>query len=219
MQLQSKTSRTASSAKLPGKRERAKAANREAILDAARLVFAELGYDATTVRDIIRRTELASGTFYNYFKSKEEIIEALAASSVKEIGRLLRELPREDMSFKDYLHGAFGAYFKFLADKHTDVFKLNRPQLDVPELRVDTPEMRAVYLEIRKDIETVLKSEGSPDIDVTYLTASAIGIARELGDCMLERISSDPSNPEAQVDQATQFATNLVLCGVRHAFD
>ena len=120
MQLQSKTSRTASSAKLPGKRERAKMANREAILDAARLVFAELGYDATTVRDIIRRTELASGTFYNYFKSKEEIIEALAESSVKEIGRLLRELPREDMSFKDYLHGAFGAYFKFLADKHTE---------------------------------------------------------------------------------------------------
>lgn len=59
--------------KLRGKREETKASNRQAIIDAARRVFAELGYGATTVRDIIRETELASGTFYNYFKSKEEV--------------------------------------------------------------------------------------------------------------------------------------------------
>jgi AcrR family transcriptional regulator len=54
-----------------GKREQTKLANRSAILEAGRQIFAELGYEGTTVRDIIRRTELASGTFYNYFKSKE----------------------------------------------------------------------------------------------------------------------------------------------------
>ena len=53
-----------------GKRAMAKAANRRAILDAARLVFARIGYDAACIRDIIRQTSLASGTFYNYFKSK-----------------------------------------------------------------------------------------------------------------------------------------------------
>jgi AcrR family transcriptional regulator len=36
----------------------------------ARDVFAEDGYDAAAVRDIIRRTDLASGTFYNYFPDK-----------------------------------------------------------------------------------------------------------------------------------------------------
>jgi len=54
------------------KRERTKASNRAAILEAARDVFAELGYDAATVRDIVRRTDLASGTFYNYFPDKED---------------------------------------------------------------------------------------------------------------------------------------------------
>jgi len=52
-----------------GKREKTKAANRQAILAAARRVFAQLGYEAATVRDIIRGTALASGTFYNYFRS------------------------------------------------------------------------------------------------------------------------------------------------------
>ena len=46
-----------------GKRERTKLANRAAILAAARAVFAQMGYEAASVRDIIRRTELASGTF------------------------------------------------------------------------------------------------------------------------------------------------------------
>jgi AcrR family transcriptional regulator len=59
-----------------GRREQSKAANRQAILDAARRVFAQLGYEAASVRDIIRGTELASGTFYNYFKSKEEAARA-----------------------------------------------------------------------------------------------------------------------------------------------
>ena len=66
-----------------GKRERTKVANRQAILAAARRVFAQLGYDAATVRDIIRGTELASGTFYNYFRSQEEVFEALADDSAR----------------------------------------------------------------------------------------------------------------------------------------
>ena len=66
----------------PGKRARTKAANRQAILEAARQVFARLGADAATVRDIIRETDLAAGTFYNYFKSKEEVFEALADEGV-----------------------------------------------------------------------------------------------------------------------------------------
>ncbi len=87
----------------PGKRERTKVANRQAILDAARAVFGELGYEAATVRDIIRRTGLASGTFYNYYKSKEEVFDALADDGARrfrpilraesEQGGRLRELP------------------------------------------------------------------------------------------------------------------------------
>src|ERR1051325_9333576 len=64
-----------------GKRERNKAQNRAEILDAAREVFTELGYDAATVRDIIRKTRLASGTFYNYFPDKESVFRALLQES------------------------------------------------------------------------------------------------------------------------------------------
>ena len=59
-----------------GKRERTKRANREAILAAARRVFSDIGYGAASVRDIVRGTDLASGTFYNYFPDKEAALRA-----------------------------------------------------------------------------------------------------------------------------------------------
>ena len=60
-----------------GRRAATKAANRAAILAAARAAFAEMGYGEATVRDVVRRTELASGTFYNYFPDKEALFRAV----------------------------------------------------------------------------------------------------------------------------------------------
>ena len=59
------------SLKTQNKRQINKANNISLIIDAGINVFLEKGISNTTVRDIIRKTSLASGTFYNYFKSKE----------------------------------------------------------------------------------------------------------------------------------------------------
>ena len=77
-----------------GRREQTKANNRAAIMQAARQVFSELGYDAATVRDVIRRTELASGTFYNYFPDKESVLRALMDDSWGEMRARVAEARR-----------------------------------------------------------------------------------------------------------------------------
>ena len=97
-----------------GKRERTKVANRQAILDAAREVFGELGYDAATVRDIIRRTGLASGTFYNYYRSKEEVFEALADDGARRFAPILKSLRGKGTSFDEFVRDAIVAYLKSL---------------------------------------------------------------------------------------------------------
>src|SRR5258706_12622301 len=79
------TVRTPGSGERAGRREQNKAENRAALLKAARTVFAEIGYGAAGVRDIVRRTDLASGTFYNYFKDKEEIFSAVIAEMSAEL--------------------------------------------------------------------------------------------------------------------------------------
>src|SRR5215470_8222254 len=102
-----------------GKRERTKVANREAILAAAKRVFATLGYDAATVRDIIRGTDLASGTFYNYFRSKEEVFEALADDSARRFKPILHRVRANSKSFEDYVHTSIAAFFQFLVEENS----------------------------------------------------------------------------------------------------
>lgn len=53
------------------------AARENAILDAARQVFAERGYHGSTMRDIAAAAGVATGTLYLYFPSKEALYEAL----------------------------------------------------------------------------------------------------------------------------------------------
>ena len=60
----------------------AKSATRKRILQAARRLFADQGYDATTTRDIAGAAEIASGTLFNYFATKEAIVAALANDAI-----------------------------------------------------------------------------------------------------------------------------------------
>ncbi|MEM9939498.1 MAG: helix-turn-helix domain-containing protein [Pseudomonadota bacterium] len=192
----------------PGKRAAAKAANRQAILQAARVVFARIGYEATSIRDIIRETALASGTFYNYFKSKEEVFEAIASDSVLRFRPLLQKVREEATDFETYLYAAYAAYFHFLANENDAAIAEGEPHMALIGVRIDTPEMKTISDEIRADLETVLGKVGLGHIDADYLTSAAIGIAREMGDRMLDRRPLDP-------DAAASFASQLVLSGVK----
>lgn len=51
---------------------------RDEVLDAAQRLFATIGYEATSVNQIICEVGISKGAFYHYFQSKEDLIEALA---------------------------------------------------------------------------------------------------------------------------------------------
>src|SRR5829696_8820792 len=98
----------------PGRRERTKAANRAAILAAGRVRFAERGYDGVGVRDIVRGTELASGTFYNYFPDKVSVFRAIVEESGDEARRRVREARRSATGPQSFLEAGFRAFFEFI---------------------------------------------------------------------------------------------------------
>jgi len=55
------------------------------LLDAAQALFYEQGYHETAISDIVKKIGVAQGTFYYYFKSKEEILEALISRQISKI--------------------------------------------------------------------------------------------------------------------------------------
>lgn len=58
---------------------------RAELIEIAQKLFGGKGYNETSVSDIVREAGVAQGTFYWYFKSKEEILDAAAESLAEQI--------------------------------------------------------------------------------------------------------------------------------------
>ncbi|WP_458689657.1 TetR/AcrR family transcriptional regulator [Nocardia tengchongensis] len=69
---------------------------RQQILDAAQTCFARKGLHATTMQDVFAESGLSAGAVYRYFKSKNDIIEALATEATVDLRATLTEAVYSD---------------------------------------------------------------------------------------------------------------------------
>lgn len=189
-----------------GKREQTKAHNRAAILAAAREVFAELGYDAAGVRDVIRRTELASGTFYNYFADKEAVFRAVVDESAQEVRRRLRDARGGAQTLEQFVGDAYRAWFEFLVEDEL-MFELMQRNAGPIRALFGDPILGSGVQELLDDITAAIDRGDLPPHDADYMAGAMAGVALELGVRMAERSPAD-------VEGAARFATELFLGGI-----
>jgi AcrR family transcriptional regulator len=192
-----------------GRRERTKAANRAALVDAARDAFGELGFEATAVRDIVRRTPLATGTFYNYFPDKEAVFRAVVAATGAEARRRVRAARTAAPDLEAFVAAGYRAYFAFIAeDPATFAFvRRNAHVLGAAGLQDVLPLGAA---ELREDLAALVARGMLPPLDLDYCAHAMVAVGIELGARMAEREPAD-------VDGAARFATGLLLGGLGRA--
>ncbi len=189
-----------------GRREQTKQANRAAILAAARAVFAELGYGAATVRDIVRGTGLAAGTFYNYFPDKEAVFRALLEESAERVRERTRAGRAGAATLEAFVRGGYRGYFQAVAEDPM-TFELTRRNAGTIRTLFNTPGIGAGVDELRADLEDAIAAGLMPPVDVEYTSAAMVGVGFEVGVRMVAR---DPADAEA----AAEFATRLFLGGL-----
>ena len=88
------------------------------IVEAAWELFYEVGYDGTTVEDIVARSATSKGSFYHYFESKDALLGSLAYLFDAKYEELEGGITEEEDSFELLL-------------------RLNRELFDMVEKRVD----------------------------------------------------------------------------------
>ncbi len=73
-----------------GLRETKRRRQHRQLMECAIALFRKRGYDQTRVQDIIERAEVSEATFFNYFPTKDAVLEAFALDRVDRYGHLLK---------------------------------------------------------------------------------------------------------------------------------
>ncbi len=189
-----------------GRRERTKLANRAAILAAAREVFAEMGYGSASVRDVIRRTDLAAGTFYNYFPDKESVFRAILDEAAERARERVRAGRTAGRTAEDFVHGGYLAFFEHMAEDPL-YFDLVRRNAGVVRELFGELQLGAGTDELRADLDVAIAQGLLAPMDTEYVAAAMVGVGVEVAMRMLDR---DPVDPQG----AARFATDLFLRGL-----
>jgi AcrR family transcriptional regulator len=93
------------------------------ILDAAYEVFNQVGFFAATMDQIAEKAELAKGTIYIYFKSKEEVYFSLLTNGLDILISLLEEMENGEPASDQLLEETAGTLFRFYKE-HTSYFRI-----------------------------------------------------------------------------------------------
>jgi AcrR family transcriptional regulator len=146
---------------------------REQLLAAAREVLAQNGYERTTVSSIASRANVAQGTFYLYFPSKEALPGALAMELSRALGEATARVTAEDHDL-DTAVPALQAAVQEAAERFADVLPIaNRGY----ELAEEFDEWLALTSPWRVQLEaflTKLQNKGEIDDDLDIETTAYV---------------------------------------------
>ena len=191
-----------------GRREERKAQNRAKLLAAARKVFAEKGVGAATARDIVRETDLATGTFYNYFDSKEEVFTALLeelAGKARERVRAQRQHPGRTVEQR--VEGAYRAYFALVMEER-ELFEVFRRNVGVIAAMADRDWFRDGEHDLVDDLAEWMRAGEIPEADLDLLAQALFGAGVHVANHLVDQETPD-------IDAAARFCAALFVSGIQ----
>jgi AcrR family transcriptional regulator len=190
----------------------ARTERRRQILDAAKHVFADAGYHGASIHAIIERAEIARGTFYLYFESKEAVFGALLDEAMTELRRRIVRIDTGPGARppKDQLNDSLASLLEFIVS--------DRPLASVLLSSSSTPDaeaaarLAAFYTEVRSVIALSLET----GVQIGLLrpchpertSAALLGMVRGIVEHCVSRGADQP------IHDVTRELIDLALVGV-----
>jgi AcrR family transcriptional regulator len=118
----------------PAKPNRAEKARltRERLFEAARELVGEEGYAETTIAKITSRAGIAQGTFYNYFESRQDILDQLLPTLGEDLLAFIRERVGQERDPVSRERTRLRAFFDFLVENPPFYRILNEAEMFAP---------------------------------------------------------------------------------------
>ena len=164
--------------------------NRATIIDAAMQVFAETGIGEATIRDIIKRSGLAAGTFYNHFKGKEEIVESILGRLIWKMEKSIVRVRRRAKTPHEYLSGSIHSLLSTFTAEPLVHQLVARNQDAIRKIRA-AQSVTFFYKRNEVDLKNAMDAGLLPLVPVEYLNIVLFGIAFELLDYLKDKEDFD----------------------------
>jgi AcrR family transcriptional regulator len=194
-----------------GLRERKKQQTREAIHRAAMKLFAERGFEATTIADIAAAADIAPRTFFSYFASKEEAVFAKFEAAFADFDKSLSERPAGTTALD-----ALREWLRRTATEYSG--DVEHAKLEA-RLRRESPAVAACDLQHMRRFERRLADAVGEDLgeppdalQPRLVAAAAVAALQASSDAADQIIEQDPeaarelmADPAAFIDDAMRF--------------
>jgi AcrR family transcriptional regulator len=122
------------------RRERERQVVRKEILDAARALFIEEGYEKTSMRRIAEKIEYSPTTIYLYFHDKKELLESICEETFGKFVKILEGINKEHKDPLKNLRAGLKAYIEFGLKNPNDYMLTFMDKQDVPGSHYMRPE-------------------------------------------------------------------------------
>lgn len=163
--------------KAPGKNDN----SQKRLLDAAARIFRDRGYVGTTMRNIADAVNLQPGSIYYYYKSKDDLIEAVLDvgihSVIASVQRALKELPA-DATVQTRIEAVFRAHITAIIENDDYTLATRRVFGQVPEkVRAKNLLLRDFYEVYWQDILVAAQKSGEfrRDVNTTFARLFILG--------------------------------------------
>lgn len=189
------------------RRERKKQQNRQRLLDCAIHLFQTQGFDTTTVDDIAEAADVSRGTFFNYFPTKEHLLDDIGDAALRD----LEHRTTADVSAESGAVVKIRTLMRTLALDSTTSLQLTRHILlnamRNPSPTSSTLRLRAILEKLVREAQAL--GEIRADVDPAHVTSAITGVYLE---AFFRWLSADADGAAAATD--VDAVVNLLFEGI-----
>ena len=139
-----------------GKREIQKQQIRERILAEGLTLFSERGLEKTTVADIVGKSGIARGTFYNYFSDMNALFDALIEQLNQQVVESIQHTRKQSKNLYHYLYVTFKGYFDLIGNEPMLQFHIIN-QAHIRQSSYQSEIIKTIVKNLNRDLKSDLK--------------------------------------------------------------
>lgn len=138
------------------RKEREKQERKQTILSAAKVVFAEKGFDAAVLDDIAEKAEFSKGAIYGYFKNKEDLFISLIEDGLDNLSEIIKSVVEKSFSPIEKIKDLIKEVLAYL-EENKDFFRIFAPERGGFTKKKHPETLKRILPKHQRNIEMVTK--------------------------------------------------------------